>query len=173
MTDRAPDLFARAVELDAEERATLLAEECADDSHLKAQVERLLCAYNESVRIRPARDDDRSRIYQLRHAVYAEELGQHPVNDQGMLRDALDDYNYYLIVENDQELIGCISVTPPPKASKGSAVLDHKYSIDKYLDRNELPLGVTLVFPSRGSFHGFNEFCGKQLPASLPAIALE
>ena len=93
----------------------------------------------ESLRIRPARVEDRSRIYQLRHDVYAVELGQHPVNDQGMLRDSLDDYNYYLLVENDHELIGCISVTPPPKACNGSAVLDHKYSIDKYVDRNELP----------------------------------
>jgi len=93
----------------------------------------------ESLRIRPARDDDRPQIYQLRHAVYAKELGQHPVNDQGMLRDDLDKYNQYLVIESDHELIGCVSITPPPEACNGSAVLDHRYSIDKYVDRKELP----------------------------------
>ena len=34
----------------------------------------------EGLRIRPACADDRERIYQLRHQVYAKELGQHPVN---------------------------------------------------------------------------------------------
>jgi len=93
----------------------------------------------ERLRIRPAREADRDRIYELRHRVYAEELGQHPVNAEARLTDSLDRYNFYLIVESDRELVGCISVTPPPSACNGSAVMDHTYSIDKYVDRLELP----------------------------------
>src|SRR5436305_385557 len=76
---------------------------------------------------------DRERIYQLRHDVYASELGQHHVNDAGSLRDGLDNQNIYLVARTGDEIAGFVSVTPPTARS---------YSIDKYARREELPFAV-------------------------------
>jgi hypothetical protein len=47
-------------------------------------------------RISIAKAEDRSEIYQMRHDVYAQELGQHkPVSEQ-MLSDSLDSFNEYI-----------------------------------------------------------------------------
>lgn len=80
--------------------------------------------------IRLATEADRAIIYRLRHAVYAEELGQHARNTQERLTDALDTLNLYFVAVLADEIAGFISVTPP---SGG------RYSIDKYVDRGELP----------------------------------
>lgn len=66
----------------------------------------------------------------MRHATYAEELGQHAVNEDGRLTDPLDGFNDYLVATLAGRLIGFVSVTPPGHAS---------YSIDKYVPRGELP----------------------------------
>ena len=48
---------------------------------------------------------DRERIYQLRHTVYASELGQHPQNIDGRLTDPLDAYNAYIVAHSGEELV--------------------------------------------------------------------
>lgn len=95
---------------------------------------------------------DRERIYQLRHAVYARELGQHHTNDAGRLTDALDPFNEYLVVQLGADIAGFISITPPTSSA---------FSIDKYFAREALPFAVdattyevrllTVVKPHRGS----------------------
>jgi histidinol-phosphate/aromatic aminotransferase/cobyric acid decarboxylase-like protein len=78
----------------------------------------------------PASPEDREIIYRLRHDVYARELDQHAKNPFGRLRDALDDWNVYLVAKVAGEIAGFVSLTPPGA---------HGYSIDKYLPRNSLP----------------------------------
>jgi histidinol-phosphate/aromatic aminotransferase/cobyric acid decarboxylase-like protein/ribosomal protein S18 acetylase RimI-like enzyme len=85
------------------------------------------------LRIERATGEDREMIYGLRHAVYARELGQHPENAGGRLRDGLDDFNEYLVVKAGDEIVGFVSITPPGHG---------RYSVDKYLDRTDLPFPV-------------------------------
>ncbi|PYJ02592.1 MAG: hypothetical protein DME25_15645 [Verrucomicrobia bacterium] len=77
-----------------------------------------------------AGEPEREAIYQLRHEVYARELGQHSTNSTGRLRDALDDGNIYLVAKIAGQIAGFISLTPPGKVG---------YSIDKYVERGALP----------------------------------
>jgi histidinol-phosphate/aromatic aminotransferase/cobyric acid decarboxylase-like protein len=70
-------------------------------------------------------------IHELRHRVYAEELGQHPRNSEGRLVDGLDGHNVYLVAARDAERVGFVSMTPPWVG---------RYGLDKYLTRAELPL---------------------------------
>ncbi len=81
-------------------------------------------------RIAAAVAGDRPEIYQMRHDVYAEELGQHRTTPGHLLSDALDDFNHYITARIDGELAGFISITPPGFG---------KYSIDKYIARDTLP----------------------------------
>jgi histidinol-phosphate/aromatic aminotransferase/cobyric acid decarboxylase-like protein len=83
--------------------------------------------------LREGTDRDRPAIYRLRHEVYATELGQHAENPQGILSDALDDFNHYLVACAESEIVGVVSITPPGH---------DRYSIDKYLPREELPIPV-------------------------------
>jgi histidinol-phosphate/aromatic aminotransferase/cobyric acid decarboxylase-like protein len=46
---------------------------------------------------------ERELIYQLRHAVYARELGQHQENTTGRLSDSLDNFNHYLCLWEDSK----------------------------------------------------------------------
>jgi histidinol-phosphate/aromatic aminotransferase/cobyric acid decarboxylase-like protein len=82
--------------------------------------------------VRFATDLDRSDLYRLRHLVYAQELHQHACNAQRQLTDSLDTFNVYLVATCNSSIIGFVSITPP----------GHEYSIDKYLDRDELPFTV-------------------------------
>ena len=98
-----------------------------------------------------ADERDRDAILRIRHEVYACELGQHHVNPAGRLRDALDDWNHYLVARVGGEIGGFISITPPDRPS---------YSIDKYFARDALPFAVdsklfeirllTVLKPHRG-----------------------
>ena len=74
--------------------------------------------------------EDRRRIYQIRHDVYASELGQHHAQANGALSDALDDANHYIVAKVDGEVAGFVSVTPPSA---------NHFSIEKYISRDELP----------------------------------
>jgi histidinol-phosphate/aromatic aminotransferase/cobyric acid decarboxylase-like protein/predicted GNAT family N-acyltransferase len=74
--------------------------------------------------------DQREAIYQMRHAVYAAELAQHPTNASGQLTDALDAFNHYIAASIDDRVVGFISITPPGYG---------RYSVDKYVARSELP----------------------------------
>ncbi|WP_309721721.1 histidinol-phosphate transaminase [Armatimonas sp.] len=78
----------------------------------------------------------REEIYRLRHAIYAAELGQHAVNPEGRLTDALDEINEYLVATEDKSegaILGFVSLTQP---SVG------RYSLDKYFERTALPFPV-------------------------------
>lgn len=86
------------------------------------------------VEIRLATPDDRRGVYELRYQVYAEELGQHSRNAEGVLRNDLDDFNEYVIALQGGELVGFVSITPPGHA---------RYSLDGYLPRSEWPFPVT------------------------------
>ncbi|WP_162601574.1 aminotransferase class I/II-fold pyridoxal phosphate-dependent enzyme [Occallatibacter savannae] len=85
----------------------------------------------EKVRIALAEEDDRPLIYRMRHDVYAAELGQCEVRQDGMLSDGLDGGNVYIVAKIAGELAGFISITPPELG---------RYSIEKYVRRDELPL---------------------------------
>lgn len=98
-----------------------------------------------------ADERDREAIYRHRHDVYARELGQHGTNPTGRLRDALDDWNLYLVARIGGEIAGFVSITPPGRPS---------YSIDKYFTRETLPFAIdgklfevrllTVLKPHRG-----------------------
>src|SRR5437016_3024558 len=106
----------------------------------------------ESLSIGLATAADRAAIYQIRHAVYATELKQHAQRAEGALRDPLDAFNQYIVAKVGEQVIGFISITPPGHGS---------YSIDKYLDREELPFAcddglyevriLTVTKPFRGT----------------------
>ena len=83
------------------------------------------------VAIRLATATDREAIYRVRHAVYAQELGQHATNADGRLTDSLDDYNHYVVALLGADLAGFVSITPSGH---------ERYSIDKYFSRADLPL---------------------------------
>jgi len=83
--------------------------------------------------IRMAGAGDREAIYRLRHAVFAAELGQYSVNPTGRLTDALDAFNHYVVVVEDEQVTGFVSITAPGGPS---------YGIDKYFKRAELPFAV-------------------------------
>jgi len=78
-----------------------------------------------------ADNQDRERIYAMRHQVYAQELGQHLENEAGSLKDALDSVNIYLVAKVAGEIAGFVSITP---------LTDVGFSIDKYFARHEVPL---------------------------------
>ena len=85
---------------------------------------------NRLVTVAVASDADRQRIYRVRYEIYGRELGQHPANEFGELRDRLDAFNVYLVVKVSGEFAGFISITAPT---------DSGYSIDKYFARESLP----------------------------------
>ncbi|GLZ78428.1 hypothetical protein Afil01_32350 [Actinorhabdospora filicis] len=86
---------------------------------------------DHALQLRTATPDDRVWIHELRHRVYAEELGQHPVDPSGRLSDGLDGENVYLVAARGETPIGFVSLTPPWVG---------RYSLDKYLTREELPV---------------------------------
>jgi histidinol-phosphate/aromatic aminotransferase/cobyric acid decarboxylase-like protein/N-acyl-L-homoserine lactone synthetase len=83
--------------------------------------------------VRMANARDREAIYRMRHDVFAAELGQYSTNSAGRLTDALDAFNYYIVVADGEQIVGFVSITPPGGPS---------YSIDKYFKRPELPFVV-------------------------------
>ncbi|GGW95994.1 hypothetical protein GCM10010297_17310 [Streptomyces malachitofuscus] len=83
------------------------------------------------LQIRAATPEDRDWIHELRHRVYAQELGQHAPHPDRRLSDALDGDNVYLVAARGPVRIGFVSVTPPWLG---------RYGLDKYLTRDELPL---------------------------------
>jgi histidinol-phosphate/aromatic aminotransferase/cobyric acid decarboxylase-like protein len=78
-----------------------------------------------------ADEEDRNRIYALRHDIYASELAQHKINDSGVLRDVLDDYNSYIVAKKDGRVAGFVSITGPNAPS---------FSVDKYFGRALVPI---------------------------------
>lgn len=84
---------------------------------------------NQNITLKIADQQERSEIYRYRHEVYAAELHQHHTNAQGILRDAMDAVNVYIIVKIDGNLAGFVSITPP----------GGKYGLDKYMERERYP----------------------------------
>src|SRR5690606_10028647 len=83
------------------------------------------------MQLRPAIDADRDWIYELRHRVYAEELGQQSPHRGRQLRDNLDEGNGHLVAECDNTRVGFVSITAPWVG---------QYAIDTYLTRDAHPL---------------------------------
>ncbi|MCX4461754.1 histidinol-phosphate aminotransferase family protein (plasmid) [Streptomyces sp. NBC_01340] len=83
------------------------------------------------LQLRVAAPEDLEWIYELRHRVYAQELGQHVPDPAGRLRDGLDGDNVYLVAARGATRIGFVSLTPPWLG---------RYALEKYLSRDELPL---------------------------------
>ncbi|WP_432061830.1 aminotransferase class I/II-fold pyridoxal phosphate-dependent enzyme [Streptomyces sp. S1] len=86
---------------------------------------------DHALQLRTATPQDHDWIHELRHRVYAEELGQHLVDPSGRLSDGLDGDNVYLVAARGETRIGFVSLTPPWVG---------RYSLDKYLTREELPV---------------------------------
>ncbi|MEU6167150.1 histidinol-phosphate aminotransferase family protein [Streptomyces tanashiensis] len=86
---------------------------------------------HHAIQLRAATPSDHDWIHELRHRVYAEELGQHQVHPSGRLSDGLDGHNVYLVAARGETRIGFVSLTPPWVG---------RYSLDKYLTREELPV---------------------------------
>jgi histidinol-phosphate/aromatic aminotransferase/cobyric acid decarboxylase-like protein len=87
----------------------------------------------ERCSVEVAGNPEREEIYQIRHEVYAGELGQHPLNTAKRLCDSLDEGNVYLVAKAAGKMVGFISITPPELP---------RYSIDKYFNRETLPFPV-------------------------------
>lgn len=83
------------------------------------------------LQLRTATSRDREWIHELRHRVYAQELGQHAPDPTGRLYDGLDTDNVYLVAARGEDRIGFVSLTPPWLG---------RYALEKYLTRDELPL---------------------------------
>lgn len=86
---------------------------------------------SRDLHIRAATPEDQDWIHELRHRVYAQELGQHTQQPERRLYDALDGDNVYLVAARGPVRIGFVSLTPPWLG---------RYGLDKYLTRDELPL---------------------------------
>lgn len=80
---------------------------------------------------RLATASDREQIYRIRHAVYADELGQHAGNAEASLQDSLDAENEYIVVMEHATVVAFVAVTPPTASA---------FSIDKYFPRPDLPV---------------------------------
>lgn len=85
---------------------------------------------NARLVITAANESDRQSIYAIRHSIYAEELGQHKVNETGQLKDDLDLCNHYIVARKHHKVIGFISITSPASG---------KFSVDRYFDRSDIP----------------------------------
>ncbi|MEU6226653.1 histidinol-phosphate transaminase [Streptomyces sp. NPDC047042] len=83
------------------------------------------------LQVRVATPEDLEWVHELRHRVYARELGQHGPDPSGRLRDGLDGDNVYLVAARGADRVGFVSLTPPWLG---------RYGLDKYLTRDELPL---------------------------------
>ncbi|MFI0540122.1 aminotransferase class I/II-fold pyridoxal phosphate-dependent enzyme [Streptomyces sp. WSLK1-3] len=83
------------------------------------------------LQLRSATSEDLDWIHELRHRVYAQELGQHPPDPAGRLSDGLDGENVYLVAARGAARVGFVSLTPPWLG---------RFGLDKYLTRDELPV---------------------------------
>ncbi|CAM5232239.1 hypothetical protein SSPIM334S_04566 [Streptomyces spiroverticillatus] len=86
---------------------------------------------SRDLQLRAATPEDLVWIHELRHRVYAQELGQHAPRPDRRLSDGLDGDNVYLVAARGPIRIGFVSLTPPWVG---------RYGLDKYLTRDELPL---------------------------------
>jgi len=117
--------------------------------------------YTAKINLSFADVNDREKIYELRHQVYARELGQHSENESGKLSDKLDAVNCYIVAKIAGLIVGFVAITPPNTLG---------YSIDKYFSRDEVPLSfdnglfeirlLTVTGERRGSHIGASLYYG-------------
>jgi hypothetical protein len=129
------------------------------------------------VTIRLATPLDREVIYRVRHAVYAQELGQHATNADGRFIDSLDAYNHYIVALLGKELAGFVSITPPYAVSLPAqvaavfALQDPEYYAGRYAEthvsREELVAGLRSV-GIRQVVPGIANFILCHLPDDFP-----
>lgn len=81
---------------------------------------------------------DKTDIFRARHDVYAKELRQYPENPAGVLTDATDEYNQYIVMTQNGALVGFVAITPP-----GHAKAMHKHGVR--LDHDALAFEVRLL----------------------------
>lgn len=91
-------------------------------------------------------------IAQIRHTVYATELGQFAPCPSGTLHDRSDVNSVYITASENGRLIGFVGVTPPESPT---------YSLEHYISRSDIPIrfdrhlfeirALTVVDSSRGS----------------------
>jgi|LakMenEpi03Aug12_release.lakeMendotaPanAssembly.Ray.scaffolds.fasta_scaffold201235_1 histidinol-phosphate/aromatic aminotransferase/cobyric acid decarboxylase-like protein/GNAT superfamily N-acetyltransferase len=113
---------------------------------------------NKQIEISFATSDNRSKIYSLRHDVYASELMQHPENEARLFQDKFDDFNTYIVAKINAVLVGFICVTPPTK---------NEYSIDKYFSRGDIPFPVDADTFELRILTVIKEFRGKPIAVAL------
>lgn len=66
---------------------------------------------DRDLQLRAATPEDLEWIYELRHRVYAQELGQHVPDPAGRLRDGLDGDNVYLVAARGADRIGFVNLS--------------------------------------------------------------
>ncbi|VGO12978.1 Threonine-phosphate decarboxylase [Pontiella desulfatans] len=86
---------------------------------------------NGKIKLALATGHDMAEIDQIRHRVYATELGQFRPSPEKTLHDRNDVDSIYIVAFEKGELVGFVGVTPPQSPS---------YSIDNYLARDSVPL---------------------------------
>lgn len=87
-------------------------------------------AASPPLRLALATDRDRRNIHRLRHDVYAAELGQYDLRDDGELPDRDDLHCQYIVATVGHELVGFVAITPPSSPT---------FSVDRYLPRTSVP----------------------------------
>ncbi len=119
--------------------------------------------------IAAANESDRKQIASMRHVIYARELGQHPTNGQGVLHDPLDEFNTYIVARLDSDVVGFVSITPPPAdGGNGSS----SYSVEKYVARGRLPFAFDDALYEARLLTVTKEFRGSQTAMLLMYAAL-
>ena len=88
-------------------------------------------AHPSRMRIALASTQDRLAIAQLRHAVYAEELQQYPIQPDGRLMDPSESNRIDIAATLDGSLAGYISLTPPSAP---------QWALEKYLAASDVPI---------------------------------
>lgn len=119
--------------------------------------------------IAAANESDRKQIASMRHVIYAHELGQHPTNGLGVLQDPLDEFNTYIVARLDSDVVGFVSITPPPADGGNDS---YRYSIENYVDRGTLPFAFDDALYEARLLTVTKDFRGSQTAMLLMYAAL-
>lgn len=112
----------------------------------------------ERLRISVADAGDLEPVYQMRHDVYATELGQYEPLPNGSLPDTTEVKSVYIVAYLGTVLAGFVGVTPP---------CSPRYSVDKYLPRNAIPITFDQRLYEIRALTVKQEFRGSQIASCL------
>lgn len=84
--------------------------------------------------------DELQQVHRLNHAVFAEELGQHRANADGVLVDRFDSTNRYFIAKRRSEVVGMISINLAPPFSIEKRLPDRSVIETRFRDACEVRL---------------------------------